>query len=196
MSYKSEVQLFFHPNAFQQSLGSEERTNAPIRLSHVQDPKNSLSTTLRFFLQLLQASLQGLPQCTTKISDLLAFVSSGWDTATAISEAERQLSLEALTDCRITSDEQLSISSAILLPKVQTKVRITFEATASVDERLRLQCSIQPSVIVVYGEQYNEKNMTEFLKGLTAEGSESWAAAVSQMREKLVARGPKGTKKQ
>lgn len=195
MAYKSEVQLFFHPNAFHQETQGQERPNAPIRLTYIADGKKPLNTSRRFFLQLLQASLQGLAPCTTKISDLLSLVSNGWDTASSIVESERRLNLEALTESRIVSDEQLSISSTILLASVKTKVRATFEITASVDDDLSMNCFVEPNVLVVYGEQYNEKNMAEFLRSQIGNGFEGWDEAVAQMRAKLIARGPKGVRK-
>ncbi|KAK4508153.1 hypothetical protein PRZ48_001891 [Zasmidium cellare] len=197
MTYKSELQLFFHPQSFKRSEAhGEEQPNGPIRLTYVADTnKKPLTTTIRFFLQLLRASLHGIPQYTTKISDLLAFVSNGWATASRAAECERRLNLEALTESRIVSDEQLAITSIILLTKVRSKVRATFELDVHVDEDLELQCTVKPSVEVVYGEQYNEKNMTEFLRTLVGDGVEGWDQALRQMRQKLIARGAKGARK-
>lgn len=197
MSYKAELQLFFHPQSFKRSDDDgEEAPNGPIRLTYIADTnKKPLTTTLRFFLQLLRASLHGIPQCTTKISDLLAFVSNGWATAAQAAECERRLNLEALTESRIVSDEQLAITSSVLLTKVRSKVRATFELDVHVDEDLKVQCAVKPSVEVVYGEQYNEKNMTEFLRTLVGDGVEGWDLALRQMRQKLIARGAKGARK-
>lgn len=197
MTYKGEIQLFFHPQAFAQG---QELPNAPIRLTYIADvqpayKKKPLTTTLRFFLQLLQATLQGLPQCTTKLCDLLHLVSQGWDTATAVAETERRLSIEALTESRIVGDERLAIEATVLLPNVKTKVRATFEVTAIVGADLTVRTHVQPKVLVVYGEQYNEKNMAEFLKGTIGSGFENWNSAVKGMREKLIARGVKGARK-
>ncbi|KAF2172188.1 hypothetical protein M409DRAFT_62950 [Zasmidium cellare ATCC 36951] len=197
MSYKSELQLFFHPQSFKRSDDDgEEAPNGPIRLTYIADTnKKPLTTTLRFFLQLLRASLHGIPQYSTKISDLLAFVSNGWATAAQAAECERRLNLEALTESRIVSDEQLAITSSVLLTKVRSKVRATFELDVHVDEDLKVQCAVKPSVEVVYGEQYNEKNMTEFLRTLVGDGVEGWDLALRQMRQKLIARGAKGARK-
>lgn len=197
MTYKSELQLFFHPQSFKRSDGDEkEHSNGPIRLTYTADTnKKPLTTTLRFFLQLLRASLHGIPQCTTKISELLAFVSNGWASAAQAAECERRLNLEALTESRIVSDEQLAITSSILLTKVRSKVRATFELDVRVDEDLQVQCKVKPGVEVVYGEQYNEKNMTEFLRTLVGDSMEGWDHALRQMRQKLIARGAKGARK-
>jgi kinetochore protein Spc7/SPC105 len=103
--------------------------------------------------------------------------------------------METLTDVRILGDERLAIEASILLPRVRTKVRATFEVAASVGADLKVSTSVQPRVVVVYGEQYNEKNMSEFLRGAVGAGFEDWDVAVRGMREKLVARGPKGARK-
>lgn len=197
MIYQGEIQLFLHPQAFAQE---DETPNCPIRLTYVADTQSSykkkpLTTTLRFFLQLLQATLQGLPQCTTKLCDLLSLVSKGWDTAIALAESERRLSIEALTETKIIGDERLAVEATVLLPKVRTKVRATFEVTAMVGADLAVRTHVQPKVMVVYGEQYNEKNMTEYLRTMAGSGFEAWDAAVRGMREKLIARGVKGARK-
>lgn len=197
MTYRGEIQLFLHPEAFAQE---QEQLNAPVRLTYIADThmpykKKPLTTTLRFFLQLLQATIQGLPQCTTKLCDLLSLVSKGWDTAVALAETQRRLSIEALTESKIMGDERLAVEATVLLPKVRTKVRATFEVTATVGADLEVRTHVRPKVLVVYGEQYNEKNMGEFLRSIVGTGLESWDGAVRGMREKLIARGVKGARK-
>ena len=193
MTYKSQLQLFFHPVAFQSA--SRSKQNKPISLTYT--GSQSLGTTLRFFLQLLRASLQGLPQSVTRVPDLLNFVSSGWDTALSVAEAERRLNLEAITESRIVSDEKLAISSTVLLPKVRTKVRVTLDVAAAISEdgdSMELTTNVEPSVQVVYGEQYNEKKMTEFIGKEISGSTDGWDGAVRELREKLIARGAKGQK--
>ncbi|CAK1354502.1 unnamed protein product [Cercospora beticola] len=202
MAYKSDIELFFHPAAFNHGSGdAESRTpNAPISLTYIADrslqKKKPLTTTLRFFLQLLRASLQALPQATTKIKTLLDLLSSGWDIALQIQESERQLSIETLTSSSIVGDERLDINAEILLPKVRSKVRTSFELEAKVEEidgdgTLGLTVDVAPKVVVVYGEQYNEHNMTQYLKQ-SIDGYEKWDEGLRLMREKLIVRGAKG----
>lgn len=202
MAYKSDIELFFHPAAFNHgSRDAESRTpNAPISLIYIADrssqKKKPLTTTLRFFLQLLRASLQALPQATTKIKTLLDLLSSGWDIALQIQESERQLSIETLTSSSIVGDERLDINAEILLPKVRSKVRTSFELEAKVEEidgdgTLGLTVDVTPKVVVVYGEQYNEHNMTQYLKQ-SIDGYEKWDEGLRLMREKLIVRGAKG----
>ncbi|KAF2210918.1 hypothetical protein CERZMDRAFT_99089 [Cercospora zeae-maydis SCOH1-5] len=202
MVYKSDIELFFQPAAFDHASGNIESkaTNAPISLTYVadRDPRNRKpwTTTLRFFLQLLQASLQAIPQATTKIKTLLDLLSSGWDIALQIQESERQLAIETLTSSCIVGDERLDIAAEILLPLVRTKVRTAFELEAKVEEidgdgALGVTVDVAPRVTVVYGEQYNEQNMTHYLRQYI-DGYEKWDEGLRLMREKLIARGAKG----
>ena len=128
--------------------------------------------------------------------DLLRLISRGWTTAQSVAEAERRLGIETLTESRIVSDESLSIVSSILLPKVRTKVRVTFDVSAAVggdgEGGLELSTTVNPVVKVVYGEPYNEQKMTEFVGREVGDGFEGWSGVVKELREKLVARGRKG----
>ncbi|EME48503.1 hypothetical protein DOTSEDRAFT_141595 [Dothistroma septosporum NZE10] len=195
MTYRSQLQLFFHPKAFNINGESSERPNAAIHLTYVASGKKPLTTTLRFFLQLFQATLHALPQSSTKLSDVLTLVSGGWDKAMGIAESERRLNLEALTTPRILSDEQLAIEADVLLVKVKTKVRASFALRAGVGADMKLSVKAEPTVAVIYGEQYNEKNMTEFVKNAIGDEVEGWDVAVRGMKEKLIARGAKGARK-
>ena len=191
MTYKSSLQLFFHPSAFR-NPGQEasNRPNAPIGLTYT-GTTQPLPTTLRFFLQLLRASLHALPQCTTKVSSLLHFVSSGWTTALAVAESERRLAIEGLTETRIVSDERLSIASLILLPKTKTKVRISFDILAAIGEGLALSESVEVDVRVVYGETLNEKKLKEVLQGNVSGGVDGWESAVREVKAMLLSKGAK-----
>lgn len=193
MTYKQHLQLFFHPRAFSTDGA---RPNSPISLTYIADeypyhPKK-MTTTLRFFLQFLRASLQALPQCETRIQDLLTLVSSGWDTALEVAEAERRMSLQHPTEARIVSDERLAISSLVLLPKVRTKVAAGFEVAVTIGESLVLSCSAEPSARVIYGEKYKEDKMRQFVQERTGDGVAGWDGAVAELRERLIIRGARG----
>ncbi|KAF2717154.1 Spc7-domain-containing protein [Polychaeton citri CBS 116435] len=196
MTYRETLQLFFHPSAFHINGESEpsERPNTTISLFHNTNSKHNhlqnQTTTLRFFLQLLRASLLALPQYSTRLPDMLSFVSSGWDTALEVAEAERRLSLEGMADARIVSDEHLSISSLILLPKVKTKVKVAFDLVANTGESKDLSTSVQSTASVVYGEAYDGKKLTDFVIE-RIDGFQHWDDAIRELREKLVAQGPK-----
>lgn len=189
MTYKSSLQLFFHPSAFRNpSQDADSRPNAPIGLTYT-GSNQPLPTTIRFFLQVLRASLHALPQSATKVSSLLRFVSSGWDTALSVAESERRLAIEGLTDTRIVSDERLSVSSFILLPKLRTKVRVSFDVLAAIGEELALSESVEVDAKVVYGEALNEKKLREVLQGSVGGGVEGWDGAVREVRQLLLSKG-------
>jgi kinetochore protein Spc7/SPC105 len=197
MTYKSSLQLFFHPSAFRTPSSPQDETprpNRPIGLTYT-GTTQPLPTTIRFFLQLLRASLHALPQSTTKVSSLLHFVSSGWTTALNIAESERRLSIEGLTDTRIVSDERLSIASLILLPKMKTKVRISFDILAAIGEGLALSESVEVDVHVVYGEAVNENKLREVLKGTVKGGVEGWEGAVRELKGMLVSQASRVVKR-
>jgi kinetochore protein Spc7/SPC105 len=198
MTYKSSLQLFFHPSAFRTSSSPPQdetpRPNRPIGLTYT-GTTQPLPTTIRFFLQLLRASLHALPQSTTKASSLLHFVSSGWTTALNIAESERRLSIEGLTDTRIVSDERLSIASLILLPKMKTKVRISFDILAAIGEGLALSESVEVDVNVVYGEALNEHKLREVLKGTVKGGVEGWEGAVRELKGMVLGQGARVVKR-
>ncbi|KAK0275547.1 hypothetical protein LTR35_007270 [Friedmanniomyces endolithicus] len=187
MTYKSQLQLFFHPAAFlhpsldQSGAKSQQRPNAPISLVYIAQPchqqrhpqhqSKDLPTTLRFFLQFLRASLHALPQSSTRVAEVLGLVSSGWDAALAVSEAERRLDLGGLTTARILSDERLAIETWMLYPGVRTKVRAAFEVSAGVGEGLRVRVSTGVEVGVVYGEAWDEGKMAQVVsEGMSGGG--------------------------
>ncbi|KAI7154795.1 Spc7-domain-containing protein [Hortaea werneckii] len=201
MTYKSQLQLFFHPLAFHapSQQGSQSRPNAPIGLQYIVQDRNEqpkeLTTTLRFFLQLIRASLHALPQCETRVPDLLSLVSGGWDTALEVAESERRLALETLTTSRIVSDERLAIEATLLLPKVRTKVRVAFELLAAIGEDMGLSTTTEITGLVVYGEKYNEGFMKKFITERVHGVAEGWSESVREMREALIAKGAKGMRK-
>jgi kinetochore protein Spc7/SPC105 len=158
-------------------------------------PRN-LSTTKRFFLQLLQAHLHSVTQCQTPISSLLKVISSGWDTALSVSEAVRVLNLSAMTEEFILSDELMAVDSMLLLPTLQTKVRARFEVAATAVESA-LESNVKVSATVVYGERYDEAKMSEFLTTIAGgrigkfEDMGRWAEGVEDLRVRLIRRGRK-----
>lgn len=210
VSYKRTLQLFFSPASFIQSAADSSHSttleNSPISLIYVADiheyRPQPLSTEKRFFLQIIRAQLQCLPQNRTKIKDLLNFVSSSWDRASSIAEEARMLGISYITESTILSDERMKISSILLLRDMRTKVEVAFEVTVKPDDKsLVPHVMIRPSASVIYGEEMKEKKMVEFLEqgirgkglGRTAGDSRSgiWARTVRALEEKLIARGKK-----
>ncbi|QIW97100.1 hypothetical protein AMS68_002618 [Peltaster fructicola] len=190
MSYKTQLELFFHPLAFHKVSNQQPTANAPIGLKCIS--KEPLCTIQRFFVQLLQAHLHSIVQQSTQIADMLTLVASTWDIALQLIETERLLAIEGPVEIRIQNDECLIIDSTLLLPAVRTKLRASFKVQIAFEDS---QCETlhEPAVVVVYGQAYNEKSMSEFLRSHTESGFESWSSAVQQLRRKLVQQGPKSS---
>lgn len=178
--------------------------DSPISLTYIGDAQEyksqPLSTEKRFFLQIMRASLQCLPQATTKIMDLLKFVSRSWETACLISEEIRILGISYITEVTILLDEVMAIKSVLLLRDMKTKVHVGFEVKVqSVENAIEIEVNIQPTAKVIYGKELKEKNMTDFLQQkidddknnndkLENGGVGVWARAVLDLQERLIAR--------
>ncbi|KAL1616460.1 hypothetical protein SLS54_008362 [Diplodia seriata] len=214
MTYRNDLQLFFHPDAFaphaaaaaaaDPSSSASSPSGRPISLTYIGDAP--LSTTKRFFLQVLRATLHSLPQASTRAAHLLAHVARGWDACRAVAADARRLALAHAVDEAILSDERLAVSAAVLLPQVQSKVAVSFEIAVDTyntndgDEGRDLAQGLRTRVNVraqaVYGEAYKEAKMAAFLQQCVGEevrvgGRPGWGEAVGDLRERLVARGRK-----
>ncbi|KAI5272590.1 Spc7-domain-containing protein [Aureobasidium subglaciale] len=196
MTYANTLQLFFNTTSFKATSSSQAANplNSPISLTHLTPA--TLTTEKRFFLQLMRAQLQCLDQNTISLKQLLGFVQRGWDTASLIAEQVRRLTLEQIVNVSILSDERLSIDVCILLPKVETKVKLGIQLTATLSdpeaEDLDIKNEIDVDAKVVYGEPYNEKNMSEFVgKRVRGQGFEGWDETIRELRMRLVATGRK-----
>jgi kinetochore protein Spc7/SPC105 len=207
MTYKRTLQLFFTPASFMRNraaaLPTGNTTDTPIRLTFVGDSQEHnpqpLSTEKRFFLQIMRAHLQCLPQATTKLKDLLKFISCNWDNACRIGEETRILGISYMTEPTILSDEVLAVKVVLLLRAMKTKVHVRFEVKVQTHEKaIELDVNVQPMTKVVYGEELKERKMAEFLEqkisvmekpGINDGGS--WARAVLELQERLIARGKK-----
>ncbi|KAI5206450.1 Spc7-domain-containing protein [Aureobasidium subglaciale] len=196
MTYANTLQLFFNTTSFK-AISSSQATNpsnSPISLTHL--TPTALTTEKRFFLQLMRAQLQCLDQNTISLKQLLGFVQRGWDTASLIAEQVRRLTLEQIVNVSILNDERLAIDVCILLPKVETKVKLGIHLTATLSdpeaEDLDIKNEIDVDAKVVYGEPYNEKNMSEFVgKRVRGQGFEGWDETIRELRMRLVATGRK-----
>lgn len=200
MAYQNTLQLFFTPASF--ALGgkaSKNPENSPISLTYIADtqPKHPqpLTTEKRFFLQIMRAQLQCLRQSRTSVKDLLAFVSTSWESASTIVEEARMLGVSYITEPTITSDEVMSVRCCILLQAMRTKVDVVFEIKVrSGDDVAALGTSVKAGAKVCYGEGLKEKKMAEFLeskiKGVKNGGA--WVKAVGELEQRLRDRGKKG----
>ena len=200
MIYQDQLELHFDVVSFLPAFSSFAhfpKEGSPISLSFVGDSKDyrpqTLTTEKRFFLQLMRAHLQCLQQSKLHVKDLLYFASSGWTQALAVAEEIRRLNLESITECSILGDERLGAKCMMLLPGVKTKVNVCFEVGA-VAKEMEVTVKLKTRAEVVYGEEYREDKMKDFLQSRIGEGvngSGNWADAVRQLKKKLVAQGKK-----
>ena len=198
MTYLNDLELYFQPSAF--ATGSDT-PNASISLTYVGDSAATrarpLTTSKRFFLQLIRAHLHCIPQSQTRVKELLVIVKNGWTTACAVAEGVHFLSLNYITEESILSDERMAVTSNMLLPSVQTKVKITFEigvglASGGVDTEVAYKADL------VYGEKFKTEKMGAFLENFCGKSVKEekdmsvWSDAVLDLAERLKATGRKG----
>lgn len=198
MTHNSDLELYFQPSAF---ATGKNTPNASISLSYVGDSATAnprpLTTSKRFFLQLIRAHLHGIPQSQTKIASLLCLVKNAWATALAVAEGVRWLEHSYITEEMILSDERMAVSANMLLPGLQTKVRATFDILVSVSAN-GVDTEVSSKAEIVYGEKYSEDKMTAFLsdfcgKEVVVEGNTGiWADGVGDLAGRLKTTGRKG----
>jgi kinetochore protein Spc7/SPC105 len=198
MTHLDDLELYFQPSAF---ATNKNTPNASISLAYVGDSATPhprpLTTSKRFFLQLIRAHLHCIPQSQTSISELLAIVKNGWETALAVAEGVRWLEHNSITDEYILSDERMAISANLLLPSLQTKIRCTFEIGVSLSAN-GVETQVEPKAELVYGEKYKVEKMGAFLRDFCGEKIRKeaemavWADAVLDLGMRLKATGRKG----
>lgn len=198
LTHLNDLELYFQPSAFDTGANT---ANASMSLTYVGDSVSArqrpLTTSKRFFLQLIRAYLHCIPQAQTRISDVLSLVKNGWAAALAVSEGVRWLEHSHGTEESILSDERMAISSNIVLPSLQTKVKVTFEIGVSVGVN-GVESEVDVKAELVYGEMYSEEKMTAFLRDFCGkqvkEGEDMtvWADGVSDLFSRLKATGKKG----
>lgn len=198
MTYLNDLELYFQPSAF--ATGSDT-PNASISLTYVGDSAASrprpLTTSKRFFLQLIRAHLHCIPQSQTRVKQFLDLIKNSWATACAVAEGVHCLSLNYITEESILSDERMAVSSNMLLPTLQTKVKVTFEVGVGLGKDA-VETEVTAKAELVYGEKFKTEKMSAFLdnfcgKQLKEEKEMSvWADAVLDLAERLKTTGRKG----
>lgn len=201
MTHLNDLELYFQPSAF---MTGGNTPNQSISLAYVGDsamPRpRPLTTSKRFFLQLIRAYLHCIPQSQTRIADLLTIVKNGWAAALAVAEGVRWLDTNYITEEFILSDEQMGISTNMLLPTLQTKIKVTFEVGVSLGSE-GVQTDVGARAEVIYGEKYGEEKMGAFLRDFC--GSEIrdvdemaiWADGMLDLAARLRKTGRKGERK-
>ena len=201
MTHLNDLELYFAPSAF--DTGSDT-PNASISLAYIGDSSTPhprpLTTSKRFFLQLIRAHLHCIPQSQTRISSLLSLVKNGWATALAVAAGVRWLEHSYITEEYILSDERMAISTNMLLPTLQTKIRATFEVGVALGKE-GVETDVSTRAEVVYGEKYGEEKMGAFLRDFCGNevkeeaGMAVWADAMLDLGTRLKKTGRKGERK-
>jgi len=205
MTYRKDIELVFDAASFlstKSNAAGRKSHNSRIDLWYIGANRElnplPLTAEKEFFLQSIRDHVRGLPQAQTLIKDLLAAVSVSWNKATTVVDNIRLLNVSCPTEITKTSDETITIKSALLISPLTTKVEISFHLTSRSGEN-GIDVEVSPSVAVVYGERFNEPKMGEFLLNRCGDAVEekgtgtkfSWGAAVAELADKLLARGRK-----
>ncbi|KAF2402789.1 Spc7-domain-containing protein [Trichodelitschia bisporula] len=200
LKYRSDLELFLNPDAFITKKASPASgPNSPISLTYVGDVSQPssrarpLTTTKRFFLQLLRAHVHALPQCETRVQTLTGTISAVWDAALRIAEGVRKLDLVFMTKEVILGDETMAVDTVLLLTKLKTKVQIRFEVVARLGEGT-VSVEVGVKAKVAYGERYDEAKMSEFLKQFVNGGDDDairWVTGMEDLQARLIKRGKK-----
>lgn len=198
MTHINDLELYFQPLAF--ATGADT-PNASISLTYVGDSASPhsrpLTTSKRFFLQLIRAYLHCIPQSQTRVADLLSLVKTAWATARAVAEGVRWLDHTSITDEYILSDERMAVSTNVVLPAVQTKVKIVFEIGVSLGTS-GVETEVGAKAELVYGEKYSQEKMGAFLRDFCGSQVKDekdmtvWADAVLDLAARLRQTGAKG----
>ena len=168
--------------------------DTPISLTYVGDVNEHhpqpLTTVKRFFLQIIRGQLQCLPKSQTRTKDLLAFVSSSWDTACRVAEEADALEVSYMTEPTFMADEVMAVRSVILLKEMRAKLNVTFEIKVRSDRANQLALSVKSTVTVCYGQSFNGQKMSEWveskIKGVKGYGV--WAQTIRELEERLIAK--------
>ncbi|KAF3040266.1 hypothetical protein E8E12_004246 [Didymella heteroderae] len=201
MTHLSDLELYFQPSSF--ATGTEG-PNGSISLAYIGDSAQPhprpLTTSKRFFLQLIRAQLHCIPQSTTSIAEVLNLVKNGWATALAVAEGVRWLEHSFVAEESILSDERMGVVADMLLPALQTKVRVNFEIGVSMSDG-DVQTEVGIKAEVVYGEKYGEEKMGAFLRDFCGETVKEerdmtcWADGMCDLKIRLKKTGRKGERK-
>lgn len=201
MTHLNDLELYFQPSAF--ATGSNA-PNASISLAYIGDSATPhprpLTTSKRFFLQLIRAHLHCITQSQTRISSLLSTVKESWATALAVAEGISWLEQSYITEEFILSDERMGIAANMLLPTLQTKVKVSFEVGVGIGAE-SVDTDVSARAEVVYGEKYGEEKMGAFLRDFCGSevkelvGMSVWADAMLDLASRLRKTGRKGERK-
>jgi kinetochore protein Spc7/SPC105 len=127
-------------------------------------------------------------------------IKNGWAAALAVADGVSWLEHNYVTEEFILSDERMAISANMLLPALQTKVRVTFDIGVTLGLN-GTTTEVDTKAEVVYGEKYGEEKMGAFLRDFcgTEVNAEKdmtvWADAMLDLAARLRKTGRKGERK-
>jgi kinetochore protein Spc7/SPC105 len=202
MTHLSDLELYFQPSYF--ATGKSTTPNGSVSLAYIGDSAQPhprpLTTSKRFFLQLIRAQLHCIPQAQSSIAEVLSLVKNSWTTALAVAEGVKWLEHSFVTEECILSDERMGVQADMLLPALQTKVRVNFEIGVAMSSG-NVETEVGIKADVVYGEKYGEEKMGAFLRDFCgAEVKEErdmtcWADGMCDLKMRLRKTGRKGERK-
>ncbi|KAI1649988.1 Spc7-domain-containing protein [Daldinia loculata] len=199
MTYRREIELVFDVRAFKGLKPDNSRIDLwYIAANREQNPQPS-TPEKEFFIQCTRDHIRGLAQAQTKIKNLLDMVSTAWKMANHVARNVHLLNTTYRTKVTKTSDSSISIRSWVLLVPLETKVEVvlSLHGRSTPDG---VEVTITPQARVVYGEQFKEDKIVEFLttkigtRVVTKEESgtfEPWVEVLVELQERLLARGRK-----
>lgn len=112
MSYRSQLQLKFHPGAFVTKNTSAEKKNMPLELISMNG--KTISPIASLVLQSLQTHLSTIQQSKTTPKQLLRFISTAWDRALGLENEVRMLEFCGVTRLILSSPTPTDTSSLSL----------------------------------------------------------------------------------
>jgi kinetochore protein Spc7/SPC105 len=200
MTYRRDIELVFDASSFKPNSSDAaplQPLNSRIDLWYIAGNRElnpiPLTTEKDFFLQNIREYCRCLPQASTAVKELLDSVSASWSKALEVINNIRSLNHNCPTEVSRTSDSSILVRSSLLLLPLATKVDVQFNIQAN-STRKGLEVILKPQCMVVYGERFNEPKMAEFLECRIAgkdEDGVSWVDIVTELKEKLLARGRK-----
>ncbi|KUI58145.1 Kinetochore protein spc7 [Cytospora mali] len=195
MTYRKEIELVFDMASFKSGQQTSRIDLWYIAANREHRPLPS-TTEKEFCLQCIRDHVRSLPPPKTHVSRILGLVSTAWDRANALANQVHQLNLTFPTTVKRTSDSSISVKSTLLLAPLQTKIEVVL-GVQSAAGATGLQFIVSSQAAIVYGEQFNAGKMVEFLSSRISDHvnsekqTEDWCHVVSDLHNKLLARGRK-----
>ncbi|PHH73612.1 hypothetical protein CDD80_3704 [Ophiocordyceps camponoti-rufipedis] len=180
MTYRREIELLIDVCSFK-----------PVDVRLAAGSREQVSTDRQFMLRYIGQHVQTLSTAgASQLSELLRVVGRGWDKARLVARQISRINMVFPTKVAQTSETSLSVTSRLLLVPLKTLIEVGLKLDGSDDNDVAVSVSAR----VIYGEQFNEGKMGEFLAariGQRVEAGQDWSDALVELRRRLVAKGGK-----